>query len=369
MVEMAIAAGSSQMDPQALGRVEDLFRQQIEQGVHPGAALAAYRHGEMVLDLCGGTADSASGKPVAQDTMFVLYSSTKPLAAACLYLLWERGKLDWDEPVARHWPGFAKNGKASVTIRHILTHQGGFPQTPEELTWDKWRDWDAVVRAMEEVTPEYEPGAVIAYHARNFGWVIGELVRRVDGRPFSQFLREELTGPLGMNDTYVGLPPTLEGRVSRVHAMDDCDRPGMVYPYNKPEVHQAVHPAGGGIATARDLARFYAMLGGGGTLDGVQVLRPETVREVTQLQVEGVDLTLGRHVRRALGMALGDERMGASDAVNTRTFGHGGAGTSVGWADPDAGLAMACITNGFRADSSNQRRLAAISQAVRDARG
>jgi len=366
---MAIAAGSSQRDSQALGRVEDLFRQQIEQGVHPGAALAVYRHGEPVLDLWGGSADGTSGKPVAQDTMFVLYSSTKPLAAACLYILWERGKLGWDDPVAQHWPGFTKNGKAQVTIRHVLTHQGGFHETPEELTWDKWRDWDAVVRAMEEVAPEYEPGSVIAYHPRNFGWVIGELVRRIDGRPFGQFLCEEVTGPLGMNDTYVGLPPSLEGRVSRVHAMDDCDRPGMVYPYNKPEVHQAVHPAGGGIATARDLARFYAMLGSGGTLDGVQILQPETVREVTQLQAEGVDRTLGRHVRRTLGMALGDERMGSSGAAITRTFGHGGAGTSVGWADPDCGLAMAYITNGFRADPSNQRRLAAVSQAVRDVWG
>jgi CubicO group peptidase (beta-lactamase class C family) len=199
--------------------------------------------------------------------------------------------------------------------------------------------------------------------------VIGELVRRIDGRPFSQFLREELTGPLGMNDTYVGLPPTLEGRVSRVHAMDDCDRPGQVYPYNKPEVHQAVHPAGGGIATARDLARFYAMLGGGGMLNGVQILRRETVREVTQIQAEGVDLTLGQHVRRSLGLALGDARMGSFAAGRIRTFGHGGAGTSVGWADPDSGLAVAYITNGFRANPSNHRRLAAVSQAVWDARG
>ena len=356
-----------QMDPRALERVEEMFREQIDRGLHPGAALAAYRHGRLVLDLYGGLADSESGKPITSDTMFILYSSTKPLAATCLHILKERGKLAWDEPVAKYWPAFAKNGKQAVNIGHILTHQGGFPETPVELTWDKWRDWDLVVRAMEDASIEYEPGTVIAYHHRNFGWVTGELVQRVDGRSFSQFLEEELTGPLGMSDTFVGLPVELEERVSLVHAMEDTDRPGMAWIYNQPEVHQAVHPAGGGIATARDLARFYAMLECGGTLDGVQILRRDTVKEFTKLQVEGLDHSLGRYTYRSLGLALRDYRMGDAAAVNINSFGHGGQGTSVGWADPYSGLGMAYITNGFRSDESNARRLAALSQAVRDA--
>ena len=364
---MVVAADSVQMEPKGLAGVEQLFGEQIQKGLHYGAALAVYRHGKPVLDLHGGLADSASGRPVDRDTMFVLYSSTKPLTAACLHILWQRGKLDWDDPVAKHWPEFAYNGKGGVTIRHVLTHQGGFPDTPRELTWDKWHDWHAVVRAMEQVTPIYKPGTVIAYHARNYGWVIGELVRRIDGRPFDQFLREEVTMPLGMNDTYVGLPTERLGQVSTIFAMEDCDRPEMVSTYNRPAVHQAVQPAGGGIATARDLARFYAMLERGGALDGVRILKPETVAEVTKLQVEGIDHSLGNYVRRSLGMALGEERMGLSATVDIHSFGHGGAGTSVGWADPDAGLAVAYITNGFRANQSNNPRLAAISQAVRDA--
>ena len=197
--------------------------------------------------------------------------------------------------------------------------------------------------------------------------VIGELVRRIDGRPIRQFLQEEITDPLGMRDTFVGLPVSLEDRVSKVHAMDDCDRPAMVSTYNKPEVHQAVHPAGGGIATARDLARFYAMMAGGGSLDGARVFKSDTVTEVTGLQVEGMDHTLEREVRRTLGMALADSRMGSSEQLTSKSFGHGGAGTSVGWADPQSGLAMAYITNGFRAEESNSQRLSSISQAVRDA--
>ena len=364
---MVVAADTVKMDPKALQRVAELFQEQIEQRVHPGAALAVYRHGKQVLDLYGGIADEETGKPVAEDTMFLLFSSTKPIAAACLHLLWERGKLGWDDSVAGHWPEFGQNGKEQVTIRHILTHRGGFPDTPNESTWDKWHDWEFVTQAIERTKPIYEPGKVIAYHPRNFGWVIGELVRRIDGRPIDQFLQEEITGPLSMEDTYVGLPESLEDRVSKEHAMEDCDRMSMVTTYNKPEVHSAVQPAGGGISTARDLARFYAMMVGGGFLDGTRVFRAETIREVTNIQVEGMDHTLERPVQRSLGLSLADVRTGDPSKVNARTFGHGGAGTSVGWGDRDLGLAVGFITNGFRAEHTNTPRLASISQGVRDA--
>ncbi len=355
------------MNPTAVQEVETLFRQQIARGLHPGAGLAVYRHGRLALDLWDGLADDAAGTPVAADTMFILYSSTKPLAAVCLHILWERGRLAWDDRVADYWPEFARHGKDSVTIRHVLTHRGGFPETPPELSWERWQDWDYVVACMEDIIPDYPAGQIMAYHPRNFGWVIGEVVRRVDGRHIGAFLREEVLDPLGLRDGYVGLPPELERRVSRIHAMEDCDRPGMIRPYNRPEVHQAVHPAGGGIFTARDLARFYAMMGNGGALDGVRILQPETVAEVTRLQVEANDFSLGARMRRSLGLVLDDNRMGASLSDGAGTFGHGGAGTSVGWADPSLGLAVAYITNGFRASATNNPRLAAISRAVRAA--
>ena len=280
---MVVAPDSVEMDAQALNEVERLFYGQIEEGLHPGASLAVYRYGKPVLELQAGLADRESGTPVAANSIFVLYSATKPLAAAYLFVLWQRGQLDWDDPIAKHWPEFGQSNKSSITLRHLLTHQGGFHDTPSELTWDKWRDWKVVVRAMEGITPTHAPGTVIAYHARNFGWVIAEVVQRIDGRPFSIFQQEELTSPLGMNDTYVGLPPSLEDRVSKIHAMEDADQPSMAEDYNRPEVHQAVHPAGGGIAPARDLARFYAMMEQSGTLDGVQIFTPETVSEVTKI--------------------------------------------------------------------------------------
>ena len=366
---MVVVANDVRMDPRGLERVAELFYQQIEEGIHPGAALAVYRFGKLTLDLRGGKADREADSPVNGDTMFVLYSSTKPLTACCLYILWQRGLLDWDDPVAAHWPGFARNGKEQVTVRQVLTHQGGFPDTPSQLTWEKWGDWDAVVAAMEGLRPDYPPGRVIAYHPRNFGWVIGELVRRIDGRPIDRFLREEITGPLGIDDVHVGLPESMLGRVSKLYAMEDCDRPYQVTTYNRPEVHQSVQPAGGGIASARGLARFYAMMAGGGSLDGVDILSPGTIEHVTTPQAQGMDHTLERQVVRCLGMSLGDPRSGAPDSLDLRTFGHAGSGTSVGWANPDNGLAVAYITNGFRAETTNTPRLAAISQAVTDACG
>jgi CubicO group peptidase (beta-lactamase class C family) len=364
---MVVAAESTQMDPRGLDLVEDLFKQQIETGGHPGAALAVYRHGKPVLDLFGGLADRETGKPVAEDTIFVLYSSTKAVTSACLYILWERGKFDWDDTVASHWPGFAQNGKESVTIRHVMTHQSGFPDTPSHMTWDRWHDWEAAVSAMEQIPLDYQPGRVIAYHARNFGWVVGELVRRIDGRPIDQFVREEITGPLKIEEFHLGIDPSMEERVSKLHAMEDCDRTSQVTIYNRPEVHTAVLPAGGGIATARGLARFYAMMAGGGTLDGVTTMKQETVAEVTKQQAEGLDHSLDRNVKRSLGLSLGDPRSAAPGNENIRTFGHAGSGTSIGWANPDSGLAIAYITNGFRAEASNTPRLAEISQAVLDA--
>ncbi len=354
------------MDSQKLEQVRQLFQRQISDGLHPGAGLAVYRYGNLVLDIYGGFV--GTGKPVTAETMFVLMSSTKPLTASCLYMLKERGKIGWDDTVAKHWPEFAQNGKETVTIRHILTHRGGFPQTPDSLPWTDWPDWSKVTHAMEQATPIYTPGETLAYHPINYGWVIAELVRRVDGRSFDKFIAEELAAPLGMENTYVGLPPGLEARVSPMHKMeDDADPSGYSATFSNPVVLRSIVPGAAGVATAGDLARFYAMMERKGTLDGSTVIKPATVEEAVELQVEGTDQSLGLFAQRSLGLALADERMGRSTGDPLKTFGHGGAGTSIGWADFDSGLAVSYITNGFRGAVTNNARLAAISQAVRDA--
>lgn len=362
------AAESVAMDPVGLENVRRVFQRQIGEGLHPGAGLAVYRYGQLVLDIYGGVADNAVGRRVDDGTMFVLFSSTKPLAAACVYMLKERGRLDWDDAVAKFWPEFGRQGKESVTIRHLLSHQGGFPDTPADLPWTDWHDWGKVCAAMEQAIPKFVPGETLSYHPINYGWVIAELVRRVDGRTFDRFLAEDLAAPLRMEDTYVGLPAELEGRVSRIHLMEpDADANGYAVTFDRPEVHRVICPGANGIATAGDLARFYAMLERRGTLDGVKALRAETVAEGMALQAEGIDQSLGLFAQRALGLALNDERMGRPTGNPRHTFGHGGAGTSIGWADWDTGLAVGYITNGFRGAEKNNARLAEVSQAVRDA--
>ena len=353
------------MDSRKLEQVKELFQRQIDEGLHPGAGLAVYRYGNLVLDIFGGTANTG---PVTAETMFVLMSSTKPLTASCLYMLKERGKIAYDDLVSKHWPEFAQNGKETVTIRHILTHRGGFPQTPESLPWTDWPDWSKVTRAMEQAPTIYTPGETLAYHPINYGWVIAELVRRVDGRTFDRFLAEELTAPLGMNSTYVGLPPNLQDRVSPMHLMeDDADASGYSATFSRPTVLQSIVPGANGVATAGDLARFYAMMERKGSLEGATVIQSATVEEAVEFQVEGVDKTIGTFAQRSLGLALADERMGTPTGDPLKTFGHGGAGTSIGWADFESGLAVGYITNGFRGAATNNLRLAAISQAVRDA--
>ena len=356
------------MDNQKLEQVKQLFHQQIEDGLHPGAGLAVYRYGNLVLDIHGGVIKPDSGQPVTEQTMFVLMSSTKPLTASCLYMLKERGKIAWDDTVAKYWPEFARNGKEDVTIRHILSHRGGFPQTPETLPWTDWPDWTKVTRAMEEATPIYTPGETLAYHPINYGWVIAELVRRVDGRTFDKFIAEELAAPLEMANTYVGLPPGLEDRVSPMHKMeDDADPNGYSATFSEPSVLRSIVPGAAGVASAGDLARFYAMMERKGSLDGTTIIQSGTAEGAVKLQVEGIDQSLGLFAQRSLGLALADVRMGKSTGNPLRTFGHGGAGTSIGWADFDSGLAVGYVTNGFRGNVNNNARLAAVSQAVRDA--
>jgi CubicO group peptidase (beta-lactamase class C family) len=226
---------------------------------------------------------------------------------------------------------------------------------------------------METVTPRWPPGTVSAYHAINHGWVCAELVRRVDGRPLPQFLRDEITGPLGMHDTYIGLPPELEARVAPLHAMADVEARGLdfIRVFNQPQVHQAIVPAACGIATARDMGRFYAMLAAGGSLEGVRIFAPETVAQAAAVEIDGAqDHSLGRSVRRGLGFNLGglagfSDRMGRTSTA--RVFGHGGAGTSICWADPDLALAFVFIPNGFRGPSSLTERCQVLSDAVRQA--
>src|SRR5215218_2713209 len=292
MVSMpaALAETDRDPDPATLAEVERQFRVQLSPlRLFPGAALAIYHRGRLVLDLVGGLADSQRGAPVCPETLFPLFSGTKPFAAVALWQQIERGRLNLDDPVAAYWPAFGPNGKERVLVRHLLSHRGGFPTTPADLPRPQWGDWQATSRAMAAISLEHEPGTTSAYHYLTQHWACAELLRRLDGREYCNYLREEITVPLGMSDTFVGLPMALEHRIAALHGTDGTDERGrdMIRANRELPLHRMAAPGASGVSTARDMARFYAAIAAGGALDGVRLLRPESVARMLQVEVDG----------------------------------------------------------------------------------
>jgi CubicO group peptidase (beta-lactamase class C family) len=360
---------ASRVTAEAQAAIKSEFDRQLAAGLHPAAALAVYVDGRLAVDLVAGEARPEPRQAAGGDALFRIFSCGKPLAAACLWALKEHGKFGWDDPVAKHWPEFARHGKGKVTVKHVLTHGAGLPTTPVELSdLRNVADWGRCVSAMENAELEFEPGSRVQYHPGTFGWLVGELVTRISGRPFNEFFKDYVAAPLGLRDTHFALARSLNDRVAKLKAMPGFDQPPVADAFNNERSYAAVFPGGGCISTARDLARFYAALAGGGRIGGVPWLRTETVSDVTALHAEGVDNSVGRYQRRTLGMALGSEPPNTyASEWASRTFGHGGLGTSVSWGDPETGVAMAYITTGLQADAANRERLHAMSAAVRRA--
>jgi len=339
---------------------------------------------ELVLDLATGTV-GPDGPETTPDRRHVLFSCTKPYAGVCLHHLVERDALDYDDPVRDHWSEFAAAGteKAEATVRHVLSHQAGLPYGPFDEAYDRWDDWDAAVAAMEELEPRFCPGSTAAYHALNYGFLVGELVRRVSGQSIDEYAREHVFEPLGMTETSIGLPdadPDDVATLAGFAAGERCRDAGIglggredeaAALFNREAIRRAVIPAATGVGTARDMARFYACLVNGGELDGTRILDAETVEAATSVQVE-VERDATMKVPRRY--ALGFERAGTAwDKYGTlaprTTFGHGGLGSIVGWGDPESGLAMAYVTNGIREETEHTQRACGMANAVRRAFG
>jgi CubicO group peptidase (beta-lactamase class C family) len=371
---MATTVGvSPRLNLDALSLVEEAFRSQISpQRLFPGAALAIYRGGELVLDLVGGYADTQTGSLVQADSLFPLFSGTKPFGAVALWQLIERSALSLGDRVTRYWPEFGSNGKDQVLVRHILSHRGGFPTTPTGLTVSAWGNREEVNLAIERMPLDHVPGSASAYHYLTQHWVIAELIRRIDGRSFDVYVAEEITAPLGIRDTFVGLPATRCAQLVKLHATDGSDEMSLASLREVGSVpfYQMVIPGASGVSTARDMARFYAVLAAGGSLGETRILRRETVDRMMHVEVDGeLDLTFDAPVRRGLGFELGgldDPRRHWPGATSTeQTFWHGGMGSSVCWADRDSGLAMAFLSNGVRRDAAGAIARRDLSDIVR----
>lgn len=360
-----------------------------------GAAVAVYLHGRKVVDLWGGVADPETGHPWRRDTLQVIYSTTKGVTAACAHLLAERGELDLDAPVGDYWPEFAANGKHRIPVRWLLTHQAGLPTLDHPVSRADAIAGDPVVEALAAQRPFWEPGTAHGYHGLTYGWLVGEVVRRVSGRSLGTFLAEEIAAPLAA-DLWIGLPAAERHRVSRVvAAMPDLDalrridldalpapmrdvvaayadptsltarslltlvRPPL--DHNDPDEQAAEMPSTNGIGTARALARFYAALIG--EVDGHRILRPDTLAAATAERAAGVDRILRVPVRVASGFGLP-----TPDAFwhGPGAFGFPGLGGSLGFADPATGLAFGYVMNHVR-QGGPDGRAAALVAAVRSA--
>ncbi|MBI4305809.1 MAG: beta-lactamase family protein [Chloroflexi bacterium] len=350
--------------------VSGLYSTHLKQGLHLAAALAVFHRSRLEIDLSGGVREPGSGSPAGPDTLFVGFSCGKPLAAACLWVLKERGRISWDKSVANYWPEFGSGGKEGITVRDVLTHRAGLPTTPKPVEGTGMTNFGRAVQALVEASPEYPPGTAIQYHSVTFGWLVGELVQRVSGRSFREFFESEVKAPLGLRDTYFGLPPELEHRAAHLTETKDASQPRAAELFNLSKIHQAIIPAANLMTTARDLARFYAALVGRGEIQGVRWLKPETVVEATSLHAEGPARDDGRPQRWGLGIHIGGlEKHTMGINTNPRSFGHGGYGTSIAWGDPDAGIAMAYLTSGIQSDEVNLERLCGMSETVKQAFG
>ena len=363
-------------------RLRAEFDRQLEVGLHHGAQLAVYIDGELVVDFAGGTTGPEGGQTTAE-TRHLLFSCTKPYAGVGLHQLIEAGAADYDDPVVDHWPAFAEAGsrKAEITIRHVLSHTAGIPYGEFDQAVDQWGDWDAVVAAMEAIEPVFEPGEQPAYHTFNYGWLVGELIRRISGQPVEEYVDEHVFDPLGLDDTSIGIrgdaDPEAVARLSGFEVFDRCRDPGegldnpasdAAALFNQPGVQRAVIPAANGIGTARDMARFYACIANGGALDGTRLLDAATVQEATRTHAEtDSDGTLSRPARYGLGFWTGGLANDMFGSVSReRMFGHAGLGSIFAWGDPELDVGFAYVTNGIREESyEHAARVSGLSDSVR----
>jgi CubicO group peptidase (beta-lactamase class C family) len=346
-------------------QVQEAIDGLVESGAERGLQVAVYRHGEPVVDAVAGVADPTTERTVTSDTPFYAYSVGKGATATVAHVLAERGVFGYDTRIVELWPEFGAHGKEAATVRHVLTHTVGVPGVPADTTPEDLCDWHKMCEVIADAEPWWEPGTKTAYHAYPFGYIVGEIVRRATGKPISQVLREEVAGPLGVADElYFGVPESELGRLARLEdaegsaeflaAMPD-DSPFFklgtraVTPTaefgNRTDVLMADIPAGGKMS-ARAVARMYAALLG--EVDGVRLISPERLREISAPAFSGEDQIMGNPVTWSLGYPLA--RPGTGSQETPTAFGYGGVGGSYAYADTATGVAFALTKNRLAAD-------------------
>lgn len=381
--------------------VREVFERNFAAGLEVGAAFSAYHRGRKVVDLWGGIADQATGRPWEEDTVILVFSTTKGVTAICANKLADEGHLDVDAPVVRYWPEFGRNGKEDIPVSYLLSHQAGLAWVDGELTPEEALSWEPVIEALQNQHPNWHPGSAHGYHATTFGWLVGEVIRRVAGRSVGTYLRDEIAGPLGL-DLWIGLPEEQESRVATLISMlpegmsvDALANPGddpvlqmmsqflgpqsslgraLFAPggaltdqaiWNSRPMRAAEVPAANGVTDARSLARLYAACLG--EVDGIRLIGPEQLTRATTQFTEGPNTVLmDLDIQFGLGFMLRSDFLALG---GPRSFGHFGAGGSVGWADPDAELTFGYVMNRMDMGFTGDTRSINLVNACYDAAG
>jgi CubicO group peptidase (beta-lactamase class C family) len=343
-------------------RVRDLFAEQMAKPEELGAAVAVELDGKRVVDLWAGPADAAKTRAWTPDTIVNLFSTTKGMAAICAHRLVDQGKLDLDAPVARYWPEFAQADKGAIPVRWLLDHSAGLPAVAKVLPAGSSVDWTLMTEALAEQAPWWTPGAEHGYHALTFGWLVGEVVRRVSGRSVGTYFRDEIAGPLGA-DLWIGTPAELDARTAElvIGNMNGADNglmaailakakpyalkafmnpiPVPVGGFDSRAWRGAEIPAANGHGSARALATIYGALA-----NGESVLSKESIDRARTEQRHGEDNVLPlMKTKFGLGFQLGTDA--EPIGPNPRAFGHSGMGGSFGFADPEAKLGFGYAMN------------------------
>ena len=375
-------------DPR-FAKVREAFAANLRDAGEIGAGISVVVDGDPVVDLWGGRADTQGTRPWERDTLVNVYSCTKGMTALCAHRLVAEGRLDIDAPVAKYWPEFAAAGKDTLPVRWLLGHRSGLAAVRASLPGEALYDWDAMCAALAAETPWWTPGTAHGYHAVTFGWLVGEVVRRIDGRSLGTYFREEIAKPLGA-DFWIGLPEVEHGRVAEMSPLpmppQDDDRihlaaiimgdpqglaarafmnpVTMAMGVNNAAWRTAEIPGANGHATARALARIYGALARGGVQDGVHVLDPAGIARCREEQSYGADLVLPTTTRFGLGFMLPQDRHDARFGPSPNAFGHPGAGGSLGFADPDARVGFGYAMNSMGPHILLDPRAVALIDAV-----
>jgi CubicO group peptidase (beta-lactamase class C family) len=360
-------------------QVQQAIDRLAESGAERGLQVAVYHRGELVVDTVAGVADPATGRPVTSDTLFFSYSIGKGVAATVVHVLAERGAIAYDTPIAELWPEFGAHGKDKATVRHALSQSVGVPGLPPGLTVDDLCDWEKMCTIIADSEPWWEPGTRIGYHAITWGYIVGEIIRRASGKPIPQALREEVAEPLGVEgELFFAVPAAEQRRVARLE-----DAPGSEEMFGELPEDSPIFKLGpdlsaadasraevlganilaGGTVTARAVARMYAALLG--EVDGVRLISPERLREVSAVAMSGVDEIFGFPSSWGLGYSIGQFMSNARDTQTV--FGVGGVGGSHAYADTKTGATFALTKNWLTPSFDTAEKVAGIvTPAVAD---